>query len=69
MQIDILCNNNNEIDVSEEVKKLARDYNPKSEVSTNIKTNIVLTDEYLVYERARRLAPLEKDILKKRKLI
>lgn len=46
-----------------QIQSLVNDYSPKISVKTPISTKIVLTDEIPVYERARRLAPLEKQVL------
>lgn len=47
------------------LEKMIETYMPRKNVSTTIETKIVVTDDEPVYERARRLAPLEKDVLNK----
>lgn len=48
-----------------EVRRLIDEYKPAQKVDTKITTKIILTDETPVYERARRLAPLERKVLGK----
>lgn len=48
---------------SDEIRQLVNEYNPKLGINTTISTKIVLTDDVPIYERARRLAPLERKVL------
>lgn len=56
-----------ELDVSPkyaiQIQEMVQDYKPICKIETNIKTKIVLTDDVPIYERARRLAPLERKVL------
>lgn len=47
------------------VKRMIEDYKPNRSHKTNIELNLQLTDDIPVYQRLRRLAPVEKDIVEK----
>jgi len=70
LQID-LYPDDNEIDLShvpdakhrEQVKRLVREYKPSKTRSVDLKMSIVLTDDEPVYQRARRLAIPEREMV------
>lgn len=57
---------NNEFNEHPEcVKKMIESYDPKPPKDTSVELNLQLSDEVPVYQRARRLAPVEKNIVDK----
>lgn len=67
--MQIACEND-ELDVcsikySGEIKQMVTEYKPKRNVNTQIETRVILKDDIPIYERARRLAPLEREVLRK----
>lgn len=48
-----------------EVENIARNYKPEKKRDVNVKMTLILKDNVPIYQRARRLSPLDKEEVKK----
>ncbi|XP_036345453.1 uncharacterized protein K02A2.6-like [Rhagoletis pomonella] len=52
-------------DMKAEVRKLVTEYQPRKTIETTVSMRLVLKDNEPVYQKARRLSPIERDIVNK----